>query len=83
MSDRIRAIEIAVDTLPAIQALTRVSPDKAQDALQTICSIIETLQEGIDGRTSPEVVQAEIAAFIGDFDLPTGIHNKFDAGGES
>ena len=33
--DVLRATEIAIDTLKTIQALTRVGPDRAQDALLT------------------------------------------------
>lgn len=84
MSDRIRAVEIVVDTLPAIQNLTRVGPDNAHDALLMIHAIVETLQEGLDGKTSPEVVQAEIAAILSDQTAATSdIQDKFDPGGES
>jgi hypothetical protein len=90
MSDRaqdaLKATEIAIGTLRTIQALTRVGPDKAQDALLTINAIVDVLQEGLDGRTSPEVVEAELQALVGDLDLETAtrdIDDKFDAGDES
>ena len=59
-----RARDIAIATLKIIQALTRVGPDKAQDALLTINAIVETLYEGLDGRTTLDIVEAELKALV-------------------
>jgi hypothetical protein len=77
-NDVLRATEIAIDALKMIQALTRVGPDKALDALQTISAIIATVQEGLDGKTTPDVVEAELKALAGD----TTIADKFDNSGD-
>jgi hypothetical protein len=77
-SDSLKAVEIALGALKTIRALTRVGPDKAQDALQTINAIIETVQEGLDGKTTPDVVEAELKALAGD----TTIADKFDNSGD-
>lgn len=82
--DKLRATEIAIEALQTIQKLTCIGPDRTQDALLTIRAIVVTVCEGLDGKTSPEVVAAELAALVSDFDLNMdAVHNKFDAGGEA
>ena len=76
--DFLRARDIAIGALRTIQALTRVDPDKAQDALQTINAIIATLHDGLDGKTTPEVVEAELKALVNI--IENDIHDKFDPG---
>lgn len=71
-----RAREIAIGSLRIIQALTRVGPDKAQDALQTIAAIIVTVQDGLDGSSSPEIVEAELQALVNFTE--DAVHDKFD-----
>jgi hypothetical protein len=75
--DVLKATEIALGALKMIQTLTQVGPDKAQDALQTINAIIETLHEGLDGKTTPDVVEAELRALMGS-DIT--VADKFDHG---
>jgi hypothetical protein len=70
--DVLRMTEIAVKTLKTIQALTQVVPDKAQDALLTINAIIRTLQDGLDGKTTPDIVEAELNA------LTSSVDDQFD-----
>lgn len=69
--------------LKMLRALATVDLDKTQDALQLIALIVESLQEGFDGKTSPEIVEAELkaltpraAALIANRQL----HDKFDTG---
>jgi hypothetical protein len=71
------------DALKMLRALTAVEPDKTQDALQLIATIVDSLQEGFDGKTTPEIVEAELkalttraAALIPNRQL----HDKFDTG---
>jgi hypothetical protein len=62
--DFLRARDIAIGTLRTIQALTQVGPDKAQDALQTINAVIDTLHDGLDGKTPLDIVEAELKALV-------------------
>jgi len=82
--DVFRIAEVATDALKTLRALaTRVEPDKAQDALQLIAAIVEALQEGFEGKTTPDVVEAELKALTARAAaLVTGqeLHDKFDTG---
>jgi hypothetical protein len=78
--DILKATEIALGALKTIQALTRVGPDKAQDALQTIAAIIVTVQDGLDGSTTPDVVEAELKALMNVENDDTAVADKFDNG---
>ena len=69
LPDSLKAVEIALGTLKTIRALTRVGPDKAQDALQTIHAIIVTLQDGLAGKTTPDIVEAELRALVNVVDI--------------
>ena len=73
-----KATEIAIGALPAIRDLTRVSGDKAQDALQTIAAIIESLLDGLSGKTAPDVVEAELQALVSAV-VATDVNSKFDS----
>ena len=72
-----KATEIAIGALKTIRDLTRVSGDKAQDALQTIGAIIESLLDGLSGKTTPDVVEAELRALVSA--MATDINGKFDS----
>jgi hypothetical protein len=85
--DFLRARDIAIGALRTIQALTQVGPDKAQDALQVIGAIIQTLYDGLNGKTTPDIVEAELKALadIRDREVskqPKPVDERFDPGAD-
>ena len=45
-----------------IQKLTQLGGDRASEALTAIALVIETLEEGFAGKTSPDVIMAQFKA---------------------
>ncbi len=55
---------VAIDGLAVIQGLSKVGGDKAAAALSAIGTVVETLQDGLAGKATPEVVAGDIAALV-------------------
>jgi hypothetical protein len=82
--DALKMSEIAISALESIQDLTTVGVDKAPDALQTIGAIVGSLLEGFAGKTTPDVVEAELHALVSRAtSAETRIDEKFDHGDSS
>lgn len=75
--DALKMREIAVNALESIQDLTTVGVDRAPDALQTIGLIVGSLLEGFAGKTTPDIVEAELRALAS---RPQSLDEKFDHG---
>ncbi len=51
---------VAIDSLEVIQGLTQVGGPGMAAALQAINKVIAAVREGLDGKTSPEIVEDNI-----------------------
>ena len=60
IKDALRMAALGVDGLQLIQNLTSVGGDKAEAALKAIDAIVQSLQDGFDGTTTPDVVATEL-----------------------
>lgn len=83
--DALKMLGVALDGLETIQKLTNVGGDRAGEALTAISLVVEALQEGFTGKTSPDVVHAQLKAHqdaiaAGDIAAQAALHDKFDKG---
>lgn len=66
MSDRakdvFRMASIMIDGLEVIQGLTKIGGTRAAEALQAIDKIVLALHDGLDGKTTPDIVESEVKA---------------------
>lgn len=60
--DALKVAGYAIDALQLIQSLTKVGGDKAAKALEAIDKVVATVNDGLDGRTSPEIVARDLDA---------------------
>lgn len=84
--DGIKMLETAIHGLEIIQDLTKLGGGKAEYALKTIDSVVQTLIDGFDGNTSPEIVLAAIQSLnskldSNDLQIDIELHKKFDTSG--
>ena len=63
--DALKMAGLAVGQLGLIQALTTIGGGGAGLALSAIGKIVEALQGGFDGKTTPEMVEADLAKLLG------------------
>lgn len=60
--DALKMAGLAIDGLELIQSLTGVGGDKAAAALRSIDKVVASLRDGLDGKTTPDVVAHELDA---------------------
>lgn len=72
--DALKMAELAIDGLELIQGLTRIGGDKAAAALRAIDKVVSTLHDGMDGKTTPDIVAHELDALRADL-----LNNDADA----
>lgn len=60
--DALRIAGIAIDALQMIQGLTKVGGDKAAAALEAIDKVVTSVNDGVAGNTSPELVERDLDA---------------------
>lgn len=61
--DVVKMIDAALRGLEVIQKLTNVGGVKAEGVVAAIRGVTKAISEGFDGKTSPEIVLAELEAF--------------------
>ena len=54
----------AFAALDTIRAFARQDTDHPQDVLQTVEIMLASLQDGLTGKTTPDVLAAELAALV-------------------
>ena len=86
--DALKMLDATVEGLETIQKLTNVGGSRAGEALTAISLVIEVLLEGFAGKTSPDVVRAQLKTHLdaisaGDDAAQKAIHDRFDGGGET
>lgn len=64
VKDALKMADVAIDALSMIRGLTKVGGDKTASALAAVGAIVDTLQDGLAGKTSPEIIAAELDALI-------------------
>lgn len=83
--DVLRTTMVVIDALDTLQMVARTYTDRPDDALQTIDVMIESLRDGLAGRTTPDVLAAEVRALLEQIanEHPTRptLDSKFDPGG--
>jgi len=84
--DALKMGEALIEGLATIQKLTQIGGDRTGEALTAISLVIETLEEGFSGKTSPDVVMAQLKAHqdalaAGDAAAQKAIHDQFDTKG--
>lgn len=60
--EALKMAAVAIDGLELIQGMTGVGGDRAAAALRAIDKVVATLRDGIDGKTSPEIVARDLDA---------------------
>jgi hypothetical protein len=75
-------IKVAIDGLEAIEKLTHIGGPKAEAALAATRAAVVALREGFDGKTSPQIVLAQIEALHdelkqNDATADAALHDKF------
>ncbi|MDB4955845.1 MAG: hypothetical protein JWO36_3414 [Myxococcales bacterium] len=50
--------------LDTIRTFARTDPDRSQDVLQTVEVMLASLQDALTGKTSPDMLAAELAALV-------------------
>lgn len=60
VKDALKMAGLAVDGLELIQGLTGVGGLPAAKALQAIDKVVKTLRDGMEGKTSPEIVARDL-----------------------
>jgi hypothetical protein len=75
-------IKVAIDGLEAIERLTHIGGPKAEAALAATRAAVVALREGFDGKTSPQVVLAQIESLHDDLakndaEALAALHDKF------
>jgi hypothetical protein len=64
IKDALKIAGLAVGQLGLIQSLTKVGGTAAGQALGAIGAIVNALQSGFDGHTTPEQVEANLAELL-------------------
>lgn len=78
----------ALAALDTIRAFARTDTDRPQDVLQTVEVMLASLQDAFTGKTTPEVLAAELAALVDVHGREvskrprTPIDEKFDPGAD-
>lgn len=73
--------------LDTIRAFARMDTDRPHDVLQTVEVMLASLQDGLSGKTTPDVLAAELAALVDVHGRevskqPKPIDDRFDLGAD-
>lgn len=80
--DALQTTLVVVDALDTLQQIARTYTNRPEDALQTIDVMIDSLRDGLAGKTSPDVLKAELQALAEQIanEQRRAIDGKFDPG---
>lgn len=83
IKDGLRMAALAVDGYEMIEGLMNVSDDKAPVALKAVSTIVKMIRDGVDGKTSPDIVENGLAVLkrsLADDDaaFDAALREKFD-----